>query len=180
MMNSNIVKALSSKIPVKPLSPDAYIDAYMVSSGEKRIGIETVGLVLDKSEEFFFEQKTAQKISDLKKQDEFDGSFIWVKVENEGAILSIAKTISIRDFTKLIIFEAVENKNTKAIMLLGAFAETGLEKVVNDAFNGYDLRYFDTRANHYLGWTEEEWYESVRYNREELEALYPWGMPDNL
>ena len=179
-MNGNTAKALFSKIPVRSLSPDAYIDAYMISSGEKRIGIETVGLVLDQSEEFFFEQKTAQKIAHLKKQNKFDGRFIWVQVNDGKNILSIAKTISIRDFTKLILCEAVENKNVKAIMLLGAFAETGLEKVVNDAFDGHDFSYFNKKAGHYLGWTEEEWNESVRYNREELEALYPWGMPANL
>lgn len=176
MTTERITKAVVAQIDLATFS----LDAYMLPSGEKRIGIENIGLVLGKSEDFFFEQKASGNIANLKKEKDFDGELIWVKADNEKEGFDIAKTISIRDFTKLISYEAIANRNIKAIMLLAVFAETGLEKVVNDAFNGYALEYLREKIVHYSQWTYEEFMEVLQYNREEVQALYSWGFPDDL
>lgn len=46
----------------------------------------------------------------------------------------MAKTISLRDFVKLVTFEAMNKRNIQAIVLLGAFAEVGIERVIEDVF----------------------------------------------
>ena len=40
---------------------------------------------------------------------------------------------------KLVTYEAIAKRNTKAIVLLAAFAETGIEKILEDAFAGRSI-----------------------------------------
>jgi hypothetical protein len=69
----------------------------------------------------------------------FSGEQIWVKIIRPGEDKigpSLSKTVSLRDFTKLVTYEATAKGNSKAIVLLAAFAETGVERILEDAFAG--------------------------------------------
>lgn len=88
-----------------------------------------------------------------------------------------AKTISLRDFNKLVAYEALFKKNIKAIILLIAFAEAGIERVVDSAFDGESLDWFMEKIVHYSQWTEAEYFAAIEYNRGEVKALYSWGLP---
>jgi hypothetical protein len=51
----------------------------------------------------------------------FSGEQIWVKIIRQGEDqrgAPLAKTVSLRDFVKLITYEAIVKRNTKAIVLL--------------------------------------------------------------
>lgn len=54
---SNVIKAVSCEINLG----DSFLDAYMLPSGEKRIGVENTGLVLGYSQLLFPANKTAVK-----------------------------------------------------------------------------------------------------------------------
>lgn len=69
---------------------------------------------------------------------------------------SSAKTVSLKDFVKLVTFEAILNRNLKAIILLAAFAETGVECIVDDAFAGRSIEFILKKIVHYSKWTYEE------------------------
>ena len=83
----------------------------------------------------------------------------------------MTKTLSIRDFVKLITYEATIKRNLKAIILLAAFAETGLERILEDAFAGRSVDFILEKIVHYSKWTYEERQEVFAYNREEVRAL---------
>lgn len=63
-------------------------------------------------------------------------------------------------------------KNPRAIALLVALSEIGLEKVIDSAFEGASLDWFAEKVAHYSQWTVEEFEEVLAYNRSEVKALY--------
>lgn len=169
------IKAVCCDIPLG----DSILDAYMLPSGEKRIGIENTGTALGYSERFFY-QRTKRQSKALKELQGmgFSGEQIWVNIIRQGDDkrgASLAKTIALRDFIKLVTYEAVVKRNTKAIILLAAFAETGLEQILEDAFAGREINFILEKIVHYTKWTHEELEEVLKYNREELMALYLRG-----
>jgi hypothetical protein len=87
----------------------------------------------------------------------------------------IARTIELRDFIKLITYEAIVSKNNRAINLLATFAEIGLEKVVEDAFAGRSVEFLADKLVHYSQWTYEESEEVFAYNRSEARSLHFGG-----
>lgn len=89
---------------------------------------------------------------------------------------SLSNTISLRDFTKLITYEAIYEKNINAIILLAAFAETGLEKIVNDVLEGRSIDFILEKIVHYGKWTYKELEEVLEYNRNEVRQLHSWVM----
>ena len=116
------------------------LDAYMLPSGEKRIGVENTGVALGYSTRFFF-QRTKRQSKALKALHGmgFSGEQIWVNILRQGDDkrgATLAKTVSLRDFVKLVAYEATAKRNLNAIILLAAFAETGLERILEDAFAG--------------------------------------------
>ncbi|MBN3943002.1 MAG: hypothetical protein HWQ40_24900 [Nostoc sp. NMS9] len=137
-----------------------------------------MGLALGYSKQWFgtFTKRGSKRL-ELLQQDGFTGSQVEVTVPREGTKsgASIAKTISVRDFNKLLAYEALKQKNVKAIILLIALSEAGLERVVNDAFNGVSLDWFGEKIVHYSKWTFEELEQVLQYNREEVQILYPWS-----
>lgn len=156
----------------------ATLDVYMLPSGEKRLGIEKVGLSLGYTERWFY-NRTKRRSKWLKAlQDRgFTGAQVEVRAIRQvngefqrGS--SVAKTISLRDFTKLMVLEAMYNRNFDAIVLLAAFAEVGIEKVIEEAFAGRSLDFILEKIVHYSKWTYEELEEVLQYNREEARALY--------
>ncbi|MEP0812036.1 MULTISPECIES: hypothetical protein [unclassified Coleofasciculus] len=84
-------------------------------------------------------------------------------------------TSVLRDFVKLVTYEVIANRNTKAIVLLAAFAETGLERILEEAFAGRSIDFLLEKIVHYSQWTYQELEEVLQYNREEVKALYPSG-----
>jgi len=172
------IKAVSCEIPLG----EAVLDAYMLPSGEKRIGVENTGIALGYKERWFynfFQRSKRQTKAQKALQDMgFSGAQLWVNIvrhgnDKRGALL--AKTISMRDFVKLVTYEAIIKRNTKAIVLLAAFAETGLERILEDAFAGRSIDFLLDKIVHYSKWTYEELEVVLQYNREELRALYSWG-----
>ena len=174
----NLIKAVMAKINLG----DASLDVYMLPSGEKRIGVENIGLALGYSKRFFF-QRTKRQSKTLKalQAQGFSGEQKWVKIIRQGDDIrgaTIAKTVSIRDFTKLVTFEAVYKRKLEAIILLAALAETGIERIIDDVFEGRSVDFILDKIVHYSQWTYEELEEVLAYNREEARSLY-WGYEPN-
>lgn len=172
---TEVIKAVKCEIPIG----NSVLDAYMLPSGEKRFGIEGVGVALGYTERWFYNRTNRQSkwLKDLQGKG-FTGAQTEVSVIRQEAAkrgASIAKTIGIRDFTKLTAYEAIVQKNLEAIVLLAAFAEVGVEKVLEEAFAGRSIDFILDKIVHYSKWTYEELEEVLAYNREEVRALYPWS-----
>lgn len=151
------------------------LDAYMLPNGEKRLGVENIGVALGYSERFFF-GRTKRESKALKTLQGmgFSGEQIWVNIIRQGDDkrgASLAKTVSLRDFVKLVTYEAIIKHNSKAIILLAAFAETGIERILEDAFAGRSVDFLLEKIVHYSKWTHEDLLEVFAYNREEVKAL---------
>jgi hypothetical protein len=178
-----VIKAVSAEINLGVTT----LDAYMLPNGEKRLGIEKTGLALGYTERWFY-NRTKRKSKWLKalQNKGFTGAQIEVRVirqSEDGEFLrgsSISKTISLRDFTKLMAYEAIVNRNFDAIVLLAAFAEVGVERVIEDAFAGRSIDFILEKIVHYSKWTYEELEPVLADNREDARALYAWGLPPSL
>ena len=177
---SEIIKAVACDIPLGSVS----LDAYMLPDGEKRLGVEGTSLALGYTERWFY-NRTKRQSKWLKRlcSTGFTGA------QNELRIIrqsddkpargsSIAKTISLRDFIKLVTYEAIAERNLQAIILLATFAETGLERILDDAFAGRSIEFILDKIVHYSKWTYEELEQVLLENREDVQALYPWGGMD--
>ncbi|MEG4431595.1 MULTISPECIES: hypothetical protein [unclassified Microcoleus] len=174
---NNLIRAVTCDIPLGK----SVLDAYMLPNGEKRLGVENVGIALGYSKRFFF-QRTNRESNTLKTLQSmgFSGEQIWVNIIRQGDDRrgsSLAKTVSLRDFVKLVTFEAVVKRKLEAIILLAAIAETGIERILDDAFAGKSVDFLLEKIVHYSKWTQTELEEVLAYNREEVRALYPWGAP---
>lgn len=91
---------------------------------------------------FSSEQNESKTLEALQSMG-FSGEQIWVKIIREGEDkrgATLAKTISLRDFVKLVTFEAMNKRNIQAIVLLGAFAEVGIERVIEDVLRGFQWK----------------------------------------
>lgn len=178
--DNEVIKAVNCHIDLG----EAVLDAYMLPDGEKRIGVENTGIALGYSERFFF-QRTKRESKALKvlRDKGFSGEQIWVKIIRQGDDKrgsSLSRTVSLRDFTKLVAYEATAKRNPKAIVLLAAFAETGLERILEDAFAGRSVDFLLEKIVHYTKWTYQEREEVLAYNREEVRALNGWGRAPSL
>jgi hypothetical protein len=178
-----VIKAVSRQIDLG----NTILDAYLLPDGEKRLGIEKIGIALGYTERWFY-NRTKRRSKWLKAlQDKgFTGAQIEVRVirqSDDGEFLrgsSVSKTVSLRDFTKLTAFEAIANRNFDAIVLLAAFAEVGLERTIEDVFAGRSIDFLLEKIVHYSKWTYEELEQALADNREDVQALYGWGLPPSL
>ncbi|MEH1870691.1 hypothetical protein [Nostoc sp.] len=177
---SDVIKAVACDIPLG----DSYLDVYMLPSGDKRLGIEGIGIALGYTDRWFY-NRTTRRSKWLRSlyNTGFTGAQIELRVirQFEGKTYrgsSVAKTISLRDFIKLVTYEAIIQRNLKAIILLAAFAETGLERILDDAFAGRSIEFLLEKIVAFSKWTYEELEEVLQYNREEVRALYPWSGKD--
>jgi hypothetical protein len=169
-----VIRAVNCNIPLGK----SVLDAYMLPNGEKRFGISGASQALGYTERWLYNRtnRTSKWLNTLQEAG-FTGAQLDVSVlrkdeSTRGA--SLAKTISLRDFVKLVTFEAIANRNLNAIILLAAFAETGLEKILDDAFAGRSIEFLLEKIVHFSKWTYEELEEVLKSNREEVRALYPW------
>jgi len=176
----DVIKAVNCNINLG----ESVLDAYMLPSGEKRIGVENTGIALGYSERFFFRrtERESKALKSLRSMG-FSGEQIWVKIIRQGEDkrgASLSKTVSLRDFTKLVTYEAVMKRNIKAIVLLAAFAETGIERILEDAFAGRSVDFLLEKIVHYSKWTQQDLEEVLAYNREEVRSLHGWGRAPSL
>lgn len=169
-----IIKAIRCNIPLE----ERTLDAYLLPSGEKRLGVEGVGLALGYTERWFYNRTNRpSKWLEVLCSKGFTGAQTQVSVIRQDPSIrgaSVSKTISVRDFTKIVAYEAIVQKNIDAIILLASFAEVGLEKVLDEAFEGRSIEFLLEKIVHYTQWTYEELQEVLLYNIEEVRALYPW------
>ncbi len=77
----DVIKAVCCDIPLG----EAVLDAYMLPSGEKRIGVENTGVALGYSTRFFY-QRTKRQSKALKALQGmgFSGEQIWVNILRQG------------------------------------------------------------------------------------------------
>lgn len=175
---AGVIKAVSAEISLGV----ATLDVYMLPSGEKRVGIENTGIALGYTERWFY-NRTKRRSKWLKAlQDKgFTGAQIEVRIirkGDDGEFLrgsSVSKTISVRDFTKLMAYEAIANRNFDAIILLAAFAEVGIERTIEDVFAKRSIDLLLEKIVHYSKWTYEELEQVLADNREDVKTLYSWS-----
>jgi hypothetical protein len=110
------------------LGQPTQLEIYLLSTGEKRVEIKSAGLIVGKPD-YWIRTVLASPSTwlDRLKAKGFTGELKDLSPTNST---EIATTISLKDFTKLIAQEAIQG-NTQAIVILAAFAEAGLEKLVN-------------------------------------------------
>lgn len=170
---SDIIRAVETTILFGQTSVDAYkLENYKF---EKRFGVTGVSEALGHSKEWLGRlPKQGAKQLKAMQADGYTGCQIDVRIPHVAGKRgsSLAKTISIRDFNKLIAYEALKKKSIEAIILLIALSEAGLERVINDAFNGVSVDWFGEKIVHYSRWTYEELEEVLAYNREDKRSLY--------
>jgi len=167
---NDVTKAVNCQVNLG----ESVLEAYMLLSSEKRLGVENIGATLGYSDSFFFEltEWGSETLKTLREMG-FSGEIVWANVVNKGNDQTgsfLIKTLGIRDFVKLITYEASKG-NLKATILLAAFAETGLERILEDAFAGRSIDFLLEKIVHYSKWTYEERQEVFAYNREEVRAL---------
>lgn len=172
----NIIRAVRVDLPC---GQDKTLDLYKLQnhSFESRIGIggasESLGYAINWLGRL---PKQGAKQWNALIEEGFTGYQALVRVPHSGIRgSSIASTISIRDYNKLLAYEAIRKKNLNAIVLLVSFAEAGIERVIDDALSGAPLGWFGEKIVHYKKWTHEDFLDVLRYNREEVKSLYPWN-----
>jgi hypothetical protein len=171
-----LIKAIRSDIEFGSISLDCY--KLNTHKFEKRFGVTGISTSLGYSKDWFGRlAKRGVKQFKALQEDGFTGWQIEVSVPRGDLTSgsSIAKTISIRDFNKVIAYEALVKKNIKAIILLVALSERGLENLISDAFSGKSLDWFAAKIIHYSQWTFEEREEVLAELREDVRALYSWS-----
>ena len=152
------------------------VDCYELPNGEKRIGIGGASQALGYAKNWVYRlpSSSPKKLEGLRGNG-FTGYTKDVSVadrDNGTSGASISQTLSVRDFTKLCIYEAVNSNNKSAVVLLAAFAEEGLQSVLDRLFKGKEVEEIKSRIIHYTQWTYAELEEVLAYNREEVKALY--------
>jgi hypothetical protein len=147
------------------------LDCYELPSGEKRVGFAGTSVALGYSKEWFGRLATrGKKLLKALQEEGYNGLEVTVSSETRGKTVT-AKTISVRDFVKVVGQDAIVNRNPKSITLLVAFAEVGIEKVINDLFTGNNTDYLLQKIEHYSQWTQEDLEAVLAYNREDARSL---------
>jgi hypothetical protein len=172
-----VTKAVAAVIPLG----ESNLDVYMLPSGEKRLGIEATGIALGYTDRWFYNRtKRKSKWLETLKRKGFTGaqkSLQIIRQDDRGS--SIGRTISIRDFVKLVFHEAILSRNQKAIVLLAAFMEVGLERTIEDVFAGRSVEFILDKILHYSKWTYEELEQVLAENRADARSLHFWGDTNN-
>jgi hypothetical protein len=174
---SNVIKAVAAELNLG----ETILDVYMLPDGAKRIGLESTADALGFSTKVFF-QRTKRQSKSLKELQGmgFTNEQTWVKIISQEAhqrLEPMARTIGIPDFTKLVTYEAILKRNLRAIILLAAFAEAGIERTIEDVFAGRSVDFILEKIVHYSKWTYEEFEQALLENREDVRSLYGWSLP---
>jgi hypothetical protein len=168
-----VTKAVADVIPLG----ESKLDVYMLPSGEYRLGVEATGIALGYTDRWFYNRtKRKSKWLEGLKRNGFTGaqkSLQIVRQDSSGS--SIGRTISIKDFVKLVFHEAILIRNRNAIILLASFMEVGLERVIEDVFAGRSVEFLLEKIVHYSLWTYEELEQVLAENRADARSLNFWG-----
>ena len=157
---SDIVRSIRAELNLG----DKIIDCYLFPDGEKRIGIGGASIAIGRNKEYLSKSakkgtKTLNGLWDIG----YTGRLEETEIKNDrGATRS--KTISTRDFTKVITWDAVVNKNQSSIVLLAAFAETGLDVIVDKLFDNKSVDFLLEKIVHYTKWTTEDLQDALNAN----------------
>lgn len=152
---------------------DFSFDAYQMPNGEKRIGFQGAASVLGYEKNWLgaLPKRSPKQLKALQDTG-YTGLPIEVEIwERRQGGGGRANTISLRDFTKLVTYEAVKKTNIRAITILGAMAEFGFERAVDMAFAGDPMDEILSKIVHFSLWTQEEWEQALADNREDLANL---------
>lgn len=124
MQQLDVVKTVKAIIPLGEFA----LNAYMLTNGEKRFDVEDIGLVFGYTRCWFYESVN-QESKWMKKlrMAGFDGTEQSLQTTEDSGETVIIQTISLRDFIQLAVCESVVNGNIRAVILLAALAEVGLE-----------------------------------------------------
>lgn len=164
---SDIVRSIRAELNLG----DKIIDCYLFPDGEKRIGIGGASIAIGRNKEYLSKSakkgaKTLNGLWDIG----YTGRLEETEVKNDrGATRS--KTISIRDFTKVITWDAVVNKNQSSIVLLAAFAETGLDVIVDKLFDNDSVDFLLEKIVHYTKWTNDDLQEALEANYDDWRVI---------
>lgn len=165
---TNIIRSVRAELNLGHVA----IDCYMLPDGEKRIGLAGASLAIGQKSDYL----SRSRISNTKAfksllETGFTDRVLEIDIElDRGSTRS--KTISVRDFTKLITWDAVVNKNTHSIILLASFAEVGLDDTLDRLFKNKSLDLLLSKIVHYSNWTAEDWQEALEANKDDLRDIY--------
>ena len=152
------------------LSDTLSIDGYMLPDGDFRAGIVGTSVLLGYQRDWFLvlPSRAPDKLKALKDSGfRYDPQTVFIQRQGRGGATK-AQTISLRELTTLITFEALSG-NKRAIALQAAFTLEGLDGRFRETF-GVQQRTADERRQ-FFGMTYGEFLEALAENREELEAL---------
>jgi len=155
---------------------DFSFDAYQMPDGEKRIGFLGASNVLGYADNWLgrLHKGDSRQLKAIQGMG-YSGLQTEVEIIQRGREISAygtrANTISLRDFIKLVTYEAIKKTNTRAITILASMAEFGFEQVIDMAFAGNPMDEILSKIVHFSLWTQEEWEQALADNREDLANL---------
>jgi len=164
---TNIIRSVRAELNLG----NKIIDCYMLPSGEKRIGLAGASIAIGRNKNYLGRLlESGQKGLKALQGQGFTGYMTETEVEiDRGSTRS--KTISVRDFTKLITWDAVMNKNQESIILLASFAEFGLEDILDRVFKKKSLDGLLAKIVHYTEWTAKDLQKALEANKEDWEII---------
>lgn len=151
-------------------------DAYELPDGEKRIGFAGAANVFGHADNWLgrLHKSDSKQLRTIQGMG-YSGLHKEVNVFQRGTPSANygtqANTISVRDFTKLAAYEAIKKKNDRAIIILAAMAEFGLERTIELAFAGKSLDRVLAKIVHFSQWTHEDFMQALQENREDIANL---------
>ena len=168
-MAINTIKAIHANVNLGDFS----FDAYEMANGEKRIGFAGAANVLGHADNWLGRlHKSDSKQLKAIQAIVYSGFNNEVEIFERGTTYATrANTISVRDFAKLATYEAIKKKNERAIIILAAMAEYGIEQTIDRAFAGKSLDRVLSKIVHFSQWTYEEFMQALADNREDVAGL---------
>lgn len=174
MTDLSLPKAYHQSIDLNITSIDAYKVCFDGQTLEDRVGIGCAGTSLGHGKEWFsrLQKHNPKRLKTLLGMG-FQGCTEEVSVvRSDGRGSPVAQTISLDDYTILVGYEAIHEKNRQAAILLFATSRFGWKETFSRAFTGQDLSFLQSQIVHYSQWSYEDWQEVLEYNREELEEQF--------
>jgi hypothetical protein len=148
----DIIKAIRADLQLVNHS----IDCYEFPSREKRIGIGGASLAIERNINYLGRlHKSGSKVLKDLQDVGYTGYMVEAQVNTDRGATRV-KTISTRDFTKLITWDAIANRNKASIILLASFAETGLDLILDNLFKGISNQALLDKIVHYTKWTNDD------------------------
>lgn len=140
---------------------DKIVDCYMLPDREKRIGLTGADTAIGQKNYLSKLLVSDGKALKSLKRLGFSGDIKEVEIRLESGTVVKSKTISIRDFVKLITWDAIVNKNQDSIVLLASFAEASLDDTLGQLFNYKSLDDLPSKIVHYTKWKIRNWQDAL-------------------